>query len=429
MTGASRQARPEAPRATWWDRLWLPFWTLPAVIAAGSLGLGLAMPVLDQQVGEPWPWVFEGGVDGARSVLGTIAGAMISVTGLVFSITMVVLQLASSQYSPRVIGNFLESRVSQVTLGVFTGSFVYALTVLRSVGGPADDAVPQISVTVGYLYVVFAVGMFIAFIHHITTAVQISRVMQQVRAQTVAALHGLGDGRTPGAGWSPRPETPRTELAVPGRCGYVTVLDSTLLVERAAALGVVVELLVAPGDFLADGEPFGRAWGRADLTGDDARDLAETLHLGGARTLHSDIGLGVRQLLDIAERALSPGVNDPTTAVQATNELHVILRELAGRADLPAYLVAEDGQVRATYRPQSYAPLLAATVEELVHYGRDSVRVVPHVRAMLADLVRAARGEHRGVTESALAAVDAFLATEFAPTLTLPVDRERSGNP
>ena len=151
------------------------------------MALGLALPVIDQSIGEPWGWVFQGGVDGARAVLGTIAGAMISVTGLVFSITMVVLQLASSQYSPRVLGAFLDSRISQTTLGVFTGSFIYALTVLRKVGGGSDDRVPQISVTFAYLYVLLAVAMFLAFIHHIT----------DLGAGLAGDVAGQGAGRGP----------------------------------------------------------------------------------------------------------------------------------------------------------------------------------------------------------------------------------------
>lgn len=431
MSRVGAHGRPEAPRATWWDRLWQPFWVLPAVIALGSLALGLTLPMLDQSIGEPWPWVFEGGVDGARSVLSTIAGAMISVTGLVFSITMVVLQLASSQYSPRVLGTFLESRISQVTLGVFTGSFIFALTVLRKVGGGSDDRVPQISVTFGYAYVLFAVAMFLAFIHHITVSVQVSRVMSRIRAQTVHNIGRLAAEPTPYTPtWSPRPDTPRAHLTTSGRGGYITVLDSTRMVNRAAELDVVVELDVAPGDYVADGQPVGRVWGRDSLSREDSDSLVDGLYFGQARTLHSDIGLGVRQLLDIAERALSPGVNDPTTALQAMNELHSVLREMSLRPDLSAYLADDDGEtVRVVYRPQTYGRSLAATVEELVHYGRDSVRVVPHLRKLLADLVDAARPEHRAVTETALAEVDRFLAEEMSPALTLDVRGKDPSNP
>jgi len=139
---------PQAPRASWWDRIWDPFWALPGVIAVLSLLLGLGIPTFDDALGNPVPDVFRGGDAGARALLGTIAGAMISVTGLVFSITMVILQLASSQFTPRIIGSFLDSRITQVTLGVFTGSFLYALSVLRAVRGDDGVPVPQTGVAI-----------------------------------------------------------------------------------------------------------------------------------------------------------------------------------------------------------------------------------------------------------------------------------------
>ena len=114
------------------------FWALPATICAVAVLLGLSLPPLERGISAHLPYVFQGGPDGARSVLGSIAGAMISVTGLVFSITMVVLQLASSQFTPRVLGSFLSSRITQATLGVFTASFVFALTVLRFVQGGSE---------------------------------------------------------------------------------------------------------------------------------------------------------------------------------------------------------------------------------------------------------------------------------------------------
>ena len=431
MSRASRNGghgRPEVRRASWWGRLWQPFWALPAAVATASLLLGLGLPRIDEAIGEPW-WVFQGQEEGARSVLATIAGAMISVTGLVFSITIVVLQLASSQYSPRVLANFLDSRTSQVTLGVFTGSFIYALTVLRQVGG-GDERVPQISVTVSYLYVLVAVAMFLAFIHHITESVQVSAMMSQIRKQTLGNIRELfPDDDRHHQTWSPQPDTPRAELATDSRSGYVTVLDSTLLVRRAMSLDAVVELTLAPGDFVTAGQTVGRVWGRTTLTSDETEGILDAIHLGPTRTLHADVGLGVRQLLDIAERALSPGVNDPTTALQAMNELHVVLRELGSRPDLSGFLADDDGTVRAVYRPQTYARALAAAVEELVHFGRDSVRVVPHLRNLLADLVEASLPEHRPVAEQALASVDRFLAEEHCPVVALDVREKSPGNP
>jgi len=194
------------------------------------------------------------------------------------------------------------------------------------------------------------------------------------------------------------------------RCGYLTVLDGRGLLRRAVHLGVVVELNVTPGDFLQAGQPIGQVWGRASLEDDERHTLTSLLHVGGERSFHSDPGFGVRQLVDIAERALSPGINDPTTAIQATNELHVVLRALAQTSDPSPYLSDDDGLVRVIYRPQTYAALLSASVEELAHYGRDSVRMLDRLHRMLKDLVVAARPEHHAATRQALQHADAVMA-------------------
>ena len=154
-----RRARgevPTIPTITLWQRIWRPFWALPAAICAAGIAAGILLPELDRRLSQHLPYLFQGGPDGARGMLSTIASAMISVTGLVFSITMVVLQLASSQFTPRILGEFLAKRITQVTLGVFTASFVFSLTVLRSVQGATDTVsafVPQLSVTVAFLLV------------------------------------------------------------------------------------------------------------------------------------------------------------------------------------------------------------------------------------------------------------------------------------
>ena len=160
--------------------MWQPFWAVPLALATTSIALGLGLPMLDEAAWRGIPVLFQGGPDGARSLLGTIASAMISVTGLVFSITMVVLQLASSQFTPRVLGTFLDSRITQVTLGVFTGTFLYALTVLRSVRGASEgieEFVPQLATSVAFAGVVASVGCFLAFIHHITQSVRVDHVI------------------------------------------------------------------------------------------------------------------------------------------------------------------------------------------------------------------------------------------------------------
>lgn len=408
-----------APQANWWSRIWQPFWTLPAAIALGSLVLGAALAALDEALDNPVPWVFAGGTEGARAVLGTISGAMISVTGLVFSITIVVLQLAASQFTPRVLGTFLQHRVTQVTLGVFTGCFLYALSVLRSVRD-GSGPVPETAVAVSYLFVLAAVAMFLAFIHHVTTLIQVPRVMSGVRARTLDTLDRVAPQDGPTTTWSPTAGTPSAEITLPDRCGYLTVIHGGRLLEVARREDVVLQMTVSPGEFLVAGQPVLRVWGTAHPSEGLQKAATTALELGGERQQHHDLDFGFRQLLDIAERALSPGVNDPTTALQAMDQIHALLREMAVRRDPTPYLHDGEGEVRALYPPHGYADLLRRSVDDLVHYGSDSVRVLPHLASLLSDLESAARPEHLDVTRRARVEVEGRVAS----TALRSADRE-----
>lgn len=382
---------PTVKPETWWDRLWRPFWALPMAICVGAFGLGLLLPVIDRALAEYFPFVFQGGPDGARSMLSTIATAMISVTGLVFSITIVVLQLASSQFTPRVLSSFLSSRITQTTLGVFTATFVYSLTVMRSVrGGFQQDNpfVPQTSVTMAFAFVVASVALFLAFIRHITTSIQVVNVVSRIGDRSVALVDKLypdpaDAGPTGSRTWSPPAGTKRSEIISDTRHGSVTHLDFALLVSRAVDDDLVIEVAVQVGDFVVEEQTLAHAWGSADLSDATHKKIAHAVGLGPERLMNQEIGFGIRQLVDIAERALSPSLNDPTTANQIVDELHRILRPLVQRTSPSPYLIDADDSVRVVYRPQTVESLLRLAVEEIAYFGRES----PPVRRRLGELL------------------------------------------
>lgn len=385
---------------SWWDRLWAPFWAVPLAATVASLALGVLLPAAEGSSSAQLPFVFPGGPDGARSVLGTIAGAMISVTGLVFSLTMVVLQLASSQFTPRLLGTFLQSRLTQATLGSFIASFVFSLTVLRSVRGDAtgDAFVPQLSVTTAYLLVLASVALFLAFIHHITTSIQVSHVIARVGDDTLGLVEELypepEPGDAGGPSWSPTPGLSPQDLAATGRHGHLISVDGPALVALAREADVVVVVSLHVGAFVLPGQPLAQCWG-GRLDDQQAERLRQALTVGTERTLLQDPGFGIRQLVDIAERALSPGVNDPTTAVQAINELHRVLRTLVQRTAPSPYLVDADGAVRVVHPAPDVSSLLALAVEEIAHYGKGSVQVPRRLLVMLDDLATCALPQHR----------------------------------
>lgn len=401
-----------------WSRLWRPLYALPLAIIAVSLLVALVLPEAERDVTEHVPFVIEGGPEGARSVLSTIASAMISVTGLVFSITIVVMQLASGQFTPRVLATFVRSRVVQSTLGVFIGTFVYALVVLRSVeGGAGGEAfVPKIAVTLALLLVLACVGLFLAFIHEVVTTIQVDLVVVTIGDAAHRAVDDLYP-ETPGSGpvveWQrPDAEEPRW-LDAGDRSGHVTHVDHERMVRTASAAGAVVEITSGIGDAVVEHQPLARVWGLAeDLRTSEIfaevseRDgqsvvaaMAGAVGIGDTRSPRHDLALSIRQLVDIAERALSPAVNDPTTAVLVLDQLHRILRPLVGRPTPSPYLVDEQGVVRVVHPVASVESLVALAVEEIAHYGRDSVQVPRRMRAMLDDLLVASRPPLRPALE------------------------------
>ncbi len=381
----------------WWERLWQPFWALPSVITVLAVGVALVLPRVDRALSDDLPYVFGGNADSARSLLSTIASAMISVTGLVFSITMVVMQLASSQFTPRLLGGFLGSRVTQATLGVFTSSFVYALVVLRDVRGGQDPFVPQLSVTVAFVLVLASVALFFAFIHHITLSIQVSQVIDRIATATVDVLERgtdeeWDDTRALPPSWSQAPG-PSSVVTAGSDHGVVRRVHYTSLVEAAARAGVVVELLTRVGEVRHRGQDLAVVHGAG--AGDDVvAAVRGAFELGKGRSLEQDPEFGVRQLVDIAERALSPGINDPTTAVEVLDELHRILRIAGTRPDRSAHLLDPAGSVRVLDAPTTFARLLHLALEEVSHYGSGSLQVPRRIEALLADLQGSVRQEH-----------------------------------
>lgn len=371
------------------------FWAIPTGCVLLAVLLALAMVQVDHSLNTDVRFTFGAGPDGAREVLSAISTSMITFTGLVFSITIVVLSLTSSQFSPRVLRTFLRDRQTQLSLGIFVATFVYSVTVLRTVSGVTDSTfVPALATTVGLGLLLASVGVFIGFIHHIATSIQVTSILAAIGAETRRAI----DKRYP-AGTSPnrgpllRPSgTVSLVVPAPSR-GVVTTINVSRIVTLAGAAGVVVKTDLRPGDFVPEGAPLLEVLGEAgDL---DVPALAATISLGRERTMQQDVAFGFRQLVDIAEKALSPGINDPTTAVQALDQLHDLLRRLATRP-LPDGVHTDDGgHIRLVAPPETMQHYLSLALDEINQYGADAVPVQTRIDALRRDLLSAARPEHR----------------------------------
>ncbi len=350
------------------------------------------------------PFLFAGGPEGARALLAAIITSMISVTGLVFSITIVVLQLTSSQFSPRVLRSFLEDRFNQVALGVFVATFVYGLVVLRDIRGTAqvDPFVPQIGVTLSFVLVLASVLVFLAYIHHIAQSIRAAAILASIADHTRTLLEERFpvDAERGRVLLSPSDVDDSTRTIAARTPGVVQRVDDTALAGAADVDGVTVEMLRAVGEFVAMGAPLARVHGGSSFDDDHVH---EAVQVGRERSMDEDVGFGIRQLVDIAERALSPGVNDPTTAIQALDHIHDIVRRLASRELPPRQRCADDGRLLLSVPQPQIDDYLTLAFEEVAHWGRDTPRVLRRVRVALHDIEDAARPEHRPSVRAALA--------------------------
>ncbi len=371
----------------WFEILRSRLWLVPALFAIGAGIAAIVTVTIDRTLGPEatGPFVFGGGPESARSLLSTIAAAMLSFTGLVFTVTMLVLQLASSQLSPRVTRTFLRDRNNQVVLGIFVATFVYALLVLREVRSEVDAAfVPSIAVWWAFVLLLASIVAFIYYIDHMAHAMRASTVIASVAGETRAAIERCYP--------DPAGSEPEVALAVsavsatvlgPDDPGVLQAIDLPGLTRCAADAGGVIEVLVRVGDAIPGGAPVARHRG-GDPVADDA--IRGALTFGQERTMDQDPAFGFRQLVDIAARALSPGINDPTTAAQVIDQLHDLLRRLAGRHIPGPQRTDTFGGLCVIVACRTWADHLALACDEIRTYGADSIQVNAGLRRMLDDL-------------------------------------------
>jgi uncharacterized membrane protein len=383
------------------ERLRLSLWFIPLLFAAAAVLAAFLLVALDRELSEEPSFTFGGTPEGARSVLSTIAQSMLTFTGLVFSVTMLVLQLASSQLSPRVMRTFLRDRGNQVVLGLFVATFLYTLLVLREVRGGSDEVdtfVPAVAVWSAFALLVASVAAFIWYIDHMAHAIRASTVIEAIWSESVAAVDRLyPDPFDPAADPDrrPEPEGPATDIRSE-EAGVVVGVDTDRLLELAAEHDGVIVVAPRVGEFVPEGGRLATGWGAWD---DDAKDeVRGAIGQANERTMEQDVGFGLRQLVDVAVRALSPGINDPTTAAQALDRIHDILRRLAGRA-YPARVVEVDGRVRLVRPIDTFADHLSLALDEIRLSGRSQVQVVRRLDGLLEDLAATAPEARRPLVE------------------------------
>jgi uncharacterized membrane protein len=366
------------------DVLRTNLWLVPAIEVVAAGVLFAATYALDRAAfagdfGLPG-WLLSGSPDAARQILTAIAAAIITVVGVVFSIVIVALTLTSTQFGPRMLRNFIRDRGTQVTLGTFVATFVYAVLTLGAIGQGGAAFVPHISMTVTLALMVADLALLIYFLHHITIQIQLPQVIASIAADLAAAIElqagpGAADSGSPGAADSGSPAArlaglhgPGGEVAAP-RSGYLQYVQHRPLVRLAAELGVVIHLRYRPGHFLVQGHRYATVW-PADAASQVERELARAHVTGPYRTLTQDVSFGIDQLVEIALRALSPAVNDTFTALTCIDWIGDSLCKVTGRWHPTRVYRDAAGVVRLITTETTYERLVQRSFEKIRQAGR-----------------------------------------------------------
>ncbi len=395
-----------------WSRLLSGYWFIPTAILLVVSALAFALVELDSRLAADGRQVgFTGGPDSARELLSAVASSTLTLAALVFSVTVVVLQLASGQFSPRVLRTFLRDLRNQAALGVFLATFMYALLVLREVrgeDGTVDKFVPGVSVAFSFALVVLSIGFFIQYIHNITGSIRVIEIIDQVSRETADAIERM-HARDAVAG---NQEVGPASVALRSETrGVVTSVAVDTLLQVARRCGVSLAVVPRAGEFVATGMPLITVHGDTSRLGDDdKRDIRRSIRLMKERDLAEDPAFGFRQLVDIAERALSPGVNDPTTASQCLDHLHDLLRRLAERPLPPARVETATGDARVVVPQPTWDDYVALALDEIRHWGAGSIQIHQRMGSILDDLASTVRADRLAVLDERRRMLDARLA-------------------
>ncbi|UIJ73341.1 DUF2254 domain-containing protein [Aurantimonas sp. HBX-1] len=377
-------------------------WLVP--VAAAGLALVAAKTLVDAKITVPNAvsmFLSTGSPVGARDLVGTIATTSLTVATFVFSISMVVLQLASSQYSPRLPGQFLRSRGTQLIIGTFIFTFVYSLAIVRVIR-TGKEFVPNLAVTFAFLLILCCVLALILFIHHVVQSIRVESILAYIERKTSKAIGRTFE--TLGEDNEENEEKGEADAAIPEHAvpvlveesGIVRRIDGNDLVQFARSRRLVLRLVKKLGQHVTAGTAIGWVWTEERTSraspADEVRDeLSVAIQLSGDRTLKDDVEFGFVQLVDIALRALSPAINDPTTACNALHSLGILLVKLTGFQLGDRFFFDEDDRLRVIVPQPNFTDFLDSVITPIRQAAPDDTSIALCLCSLLTDLARAAR--------------------------------------
>ncbi|MDX1630384.1 MAG: DUF2254 domain-containing protein [Thermoanaerobaculia bacterium] len=392
-----------------WDRLRSNYWFVPGVMTVGAGLLGVVVAELDQryldEIPVVAPFLYGASAEGARAVLSTIAGSMITVAGVSFSVVLVALSQSASMFGPRLLPNFMRDRGNQVALGTFVATFVYCVTLLVRVRGAGEEGVqfvPRLGVALALVLALASVAVLIFFLHHAATSIQAGQVLRVAGESLDRALDRvfpeLGEGGGTGGAERtgedlPAPAEPRATVRA-RVSGYVTAIDEESLAEWAEETGVDLRLRIGVGSYLVAGSPVADV-GPVERASQEVQEAVQAeLVVSGDRGGPRDVLHRVDQLVEIAVRALSPGVNDPLTAVHCVDRLTASLARMVADREIPAPARFDDrGRLRVRAEPLSRESVVERAFAMIRHYGAEDPVVPRKILASLSLLGELTRDE------------------------------------
>ncbi|MBK4736566.1 DUF2254 domain-containing protein [Noviherbaspirillum pedocola] len=399
----------------YWEYLSASLWFLPSLMAGAAIVLAQLMVEMDRRGANAWlsqmSWIYGGGAEGASAVLQTIAGSMINIAGVVFSLTLVALSLTSSQFGPRLLRNFMRDRSNQLVLGTFLATFLYCLVVLRTVRHEDYGAfTPHLSVTVAVVFALASLWVLIYFIHHVSMSIQADEVISRAGTELQQVMDRLfperiGQGKSERGehrdhDWESRALAAFREggeqqigtICVP-RDGYLQMIDADALISAACAGDMALRLERRPGQYLVEGMPLLSIWPAQRLEQQLADRLLAAFAIGAARTPTQDIEFAVLQLVEVGVRALSPGTNDPFTAIACIDRLSAALHHLA-RRDMPdACRYDKYGKLRLKAMAADFPSIVDVAFNQLRQYASGNVDVMMRMLEAIATVAPACTRE------------------------------------
>lgn len=371
-----------------WNSLRSSFWFVPTLMVSLVITLAFTTITLDQigvTVIDRFSWTYTRGPEGARAILSTIASSMMTVAVTTFSITIVALQLASSQFGPRLLRNFMRDIGNQVVLGTFISTFIYCLLILRTIRTEEDhEFVPHLSVTCSVLLALASIAVLIYFIDHVANSIQAENVITDVTQDLNSAIERLfpekiGEGESvhhPPVSQSILDDFHSHSCSIQSlKSGYIQAINQHRLIQLAKDNDLLISIKFHPGEFIVQNSDLLWVFPDYRMTPELAKKIHKTIVFGYQRTQQQDIKFCINQLVEIALRALSPGINDPFTAIRCIDQLSAALCHLAQKKIPSPYRYDDDNKLRVIASPVTFSEAVDSVFNPIRQYSQSMVGV------------------------------------------------------